>query len=132
MVTSRFALREAGLLLGGVILLAACAGIRQPPTSADTRFSVLIYNRTLAPVFVLGQDIPACDSSRITATAMRTQEAATPPPGVAPFTGAIKITTPRGYAGTVSVVIAAAGSASVSLGDIPASSLPACQNPPWG
>ncbi len=54
-------------------------------------------------------------------------EGVTPPPGVAQFPGAVKIQTPRGYTGTVSVVITAGASSAVTVGDIPASSLPACQ-----
>jgi hypothetical protein len=126
MVKSRFVMRKASLLLGAVILLAGCSGIRQPPTSADTRFSVVIYNRTQAPVFVLSLEVAACASSRIPATAMLIA-GATPPPGVAPFPGSIKITTPRGYTGTVSVVITAGGASSVTVGDISGASLPACQ-----
>ena len=126
MVKSRFVMRDASLLLGAAILLAGCSVVRQPPTSADTQFSVAIYNRTRAPVFVLSREVAACASSRMPASAMLV-EGATPPPGVALFPGAVKITTPRGYTGTVSVVITAGGSSSVTVGDIPESSLPACQ-----
>ncbi len=119
-------MRDVCLLLGAATLVAGCSVIRQPPTSADTQFSVVIYNRMQAPVFALSHEVAACSSSRIPATAMLV-EGATSPPGVAQFPGAITIKTPRGYAGTVSVVLSAGGSSSVTVGDIPGSSLPACQ-----
>ncbi len=119
-------MRRVGLLAVAAVLAAGCAGVREPPTSADTRFSVVVYNRTQAPVFALGHEVAACGSARMPASAMLA-EGATPPPGVAPFTGSITIRTPRGYAGTVSVVLTAGGSSSVTLGDIPGPSLPACQ-----
>jgi hypothetical protein len=102
-----------------------CSLLRQPPTSTDEQFSVVVYNRTQAPVFVLRHEVAACGSTRMPARDMLVGEA-TPPPGVAIFLGATKITAPRGYTGTVSVVITAGGSSAVTVGDIPDSTLPPC------
>ncbi len=120
-------MRATGLLLGAAILVTGCSPSRQPPTSADTQFSVVVYNRTQGPAFVLAHEVAACASSRMSFA--ETTVRATPPPGAATV-GAVTITTPRGYTGTVSVVITAGGASSVTVGDIPDSSLPACQGTP--
>ena len=122
-----FEMRAIGLLLGAAILVTGCSPSWQPPTSADTQFSVVVYNRTQGPAFALAHEVAACASSRMPFA--ETTADATPPPGAATV-GAIKITTPRGYAGIVSVVITAGGASSVTVGDIPESSLPACQGTP--
>ncbi|HEX9044151.1 MAG TPA: hypothetical protein VF802_03905 [Candidatus Limnocylindrales bacterium] len=119
-------MRKTGLLFGAAIVIAACSGFRQPPTSEDTQFSVVVYNRTQAPVFVLSHKVAACASSRMSAAAALA-DGATSPPGVAQYRGAIRITTPRGYTGIVGIVITAGGSSLVALGDIPDAALPACQ-----
>jgi hypothetical protein len=121
-------MRAVSLLVGAAVVVAGCSPLRQPPTSADTQFSVVVYNRTRAPVFVLAHEVAGCASSRMAFTDTLV-EGATPPPGVA-TAGAVTITTPHGYAGTVSVVISDGGASSVTVGDIPASSLPACQGNP--
>lgn len=120
-------MRAIGLLLGAAILVTGCSPTRQPPTSADMQFSVVVYNRTQGPAFVLAHEVAACALSRMSFAEMAAD--ATPPPGVATV-GAIRIKTPRGYAGTVSIVITAGGASSVTVGDIPDASLPACQGTP--
>jgi hypothetical protein len=51
-----------GLLLTAT-LLAGCSPLHQPPTSADTQFSVVVYNRTQVSVFALFHEVPACGST---------------------------------------------------------------------
>jgi len=118
-------MRTIGLLLTAVTL-AGCSLLRQAPTLADEQFSVVVYNRTQFPVFALSHEVAACASSRMTALEVLAPAGATPPPGVATI-GAVTITTPRGYTGTVSVVVTAGGASSVTVGDIPDTSLPACE-----
>jgi len=114
----------AGLLTAAV--LAACGG-REPPSSADLGWSVAVYNRTQVPVFTF-REVPACSVLRLTAPETLVS-GLTAPSGVARV-GAITIKTPRGYAGTVSVVVTAGASPQVTLGDIPEASLPPCQGQP--
>jgi hypothetical protein len=119
-------MRTIGLLLAAT-LMAGCSAPPQPPTSADTQFSVVIYNRTNVPVFALFHEVAACSSA--TMSAQDIMPAGTPPtvaPGVESLPGPLKITTPRRYAGTVSVVVTNGGASSVTLGDITSSALPAC------
>ncbi len=117
-------MRAVSLLLGAV-LVAGCSVVQQPTTSSDEQFSVVIYNRTQSPVFVLAHEVAACGSSRMP-VADTLVVGATPPPGV-PIARAVTIKTPRGYAGIVSVIITDGGASSVALGDAPEASLPACQ-----
>ncbi len=107
-----------------VLALAACAPVHQPPTSADEQFSVVVYNRTQSPVFLF-REVAACGSSRLTALEM--VAASGPPPSGDATVGAVTIKTPRGYAGTVSIVVTADGAPTVTIGDVAEVSLPPCQ-----
>ena len=118
-------MRALGLLLSAV-LLGGCSLI-QPPTPAPSpgdQFSIVVYNRTEAPVFVLGHVLEACGSMRLPAGEALVA-GATRPPGVA-IADAVTMRTPRGYAGVVTVVVTAGGVTGASLGETPGSSLPAC------
>jgi hypothetical protein len=119
-------MRAIGLLLTAM-LVAGCSGLTQPPTSADTQFSVVVYNRTNVRVFALFHEVGACASATMPAQdIMPVGTTPTAAPGVASLPGSLKITTPRGYAGTVSVVVTDGGASSVTLGDLSSSALPAC------
>jgi hypothetical protein len=108
-----------------VVALAGCGGA-EPPSSADLLWTVAIYNRTQAPVFSFREQA-ACSVLRLTAPETLTSESI--PSGVASV-GATSIKTPRGYTGTVSVVVTAGASPQVTLGDISDASLPPCQGQP--
>lgn len=120
-------MRVASLLLGAVFV-GGCSIVQRPATSPNAQFSVVVYNRTQAPVFVLAHEVASCWSSRMP-IADTLVEGVTPPPGVA-TAQAVTIKTPRGYTGTVSVVITAGGASSSTVGEIPAASLPTCQGSP--
>jgi hypothetical protein len=119
-------MRAIGLLLTAM-LVAGCSDPHQPPTSADTQFSVVVYNRTNVPVFALFHQVGACASATMSAQdLMPVGVTPTAAPGVASLPGSLKITTPRGYSGMVSVVVTDGGASSVTLGDFSSSALPAC------
>jgi hypothetical protein len=120
-------MRAIGLLLTTTMLVAGCSDLHQPPTSADTQFSVVVYNQTKVPVFALFHEVGACGSATMSAQdIMPVGVTPTAAPGVVSLPGSLKITTPRGYTGTVSVVVTDGGASSVTLGDLSSSALPVC------
>lgn len=60
-------MRAIGLLLLTAMLMAGCSDLHQPPTSADTQFSVVVYNRMNVPVFALFHQVGACASATMSA-----------------------------------------------------------------
>jgi hypothetical protein len=111
-------------LLAISLLAAACAGPATPKATPYGDWTAVVYNRTTSRIFVF-QPLDPCSASRISeAATLVTGESV--PSGVIPV-GPIRITAPPGYSGTVSIVVTAGGDPQVSLGDVPTSSLPACQ-----
>jgi hypothetical protein len=115
--------RTIGLLLVGLSVVS-CASAPQPPTSADEHWSVVVYNRTQSPVFLF-REVAACGTDQLTAA--ETMVSGVPIPSGVPSVGAVTIATPRGYAGTVSIVVTAGARPTVTLGDIAQPSLPPCE-----
>ena len=86
-------------------------------------WSVVVYNRTQSTVFAF-RALTACSALHLSAADMlATGEVASAMTPVGP----IRIVTPRGYAGTVSVVITAVGDPQITLGEVGESSLPPCE-----
>lgn len=106
------------------LLAAACVGQAAPKATPYGDWTAVVYNRTTSRIFVF-QPLDPCSVSRISeAATFVTGESV--PSGVIPV-GPIRITAPPGYSGTVSIVVTTGGDPQVSLGDVPASSLPPCQ-----
>jgi hypothetical protein len=109
-------------LLVVTVLAAACQATPKPTPYGD--WTAVVYNRTTSRIFVFQPLVP-CSIIRISeAATLVTGESI--PSGVIPV-APIRIKAPPGYSGTVSIVVTAGGDAQVSLGDVPASSLPPCQ-----
>lgn len=106
-----------------VLIFAACSiNETQRPASADLAWQAVVYNRTVGAVFALTQIAP-CSEATLASADMNTSGEV--PTGIAAV-GPIRITTPRGYSGTVSVVVTSDGDPTITLGAISPSSLPPC------
>lgn len=105
------------------LLIAACSGhTTSPATPGD--WTAVVYNRTTSAVYAVGR-VDACSTLRISeANTHGTGESV--PSGLVAV-GPVRITTPAGYGGTVSVVVTASGAPKVTIGDVPEASLPTCQ-----
>ena len=113
--------RKLGLMVAAVLVVSCTA--HSAPGPSDMAWSAAVYNRTQSAVFLF-RPLSACSALHLSAA--DTMATGVVPSGVTTV-GPIEIVAPRGYTGTVSVVITAVGDPQITMGDVAESSLPPCE-----